>query len=72
MCKGGEGRGALELILFVTSTGAIYLCFSAGASWNTGWGEEGCEWGSFRPRCIQLGPKLGSGSTTSRMAGFDG
>lgn len=42
MCKGvDEGGGLLELILFMTSTGAIYLSFSAGASSNTGWWVEG-------------------------------
>lgn len=39
MCKGmDEGGGLLELILFMTSTGAIYLAFSAGASSDTIWG----------------------------------
>jgi hypothetical protein len=55
-----EGGGFLELILFMTSTGATYLPFSAGASGNTVWGEvRGCELGSFRATPHSVGTQSG-------------
>jgi hypothetical protein len=68
-----KGEGVLELILFVTSTGAIYICFSAGASRNTGWRAK-----RVRVEFIQghaafsWNPKTAPDRSTSRMGGGGG
>jgi hypothetical protein len=46
--------GILELILFVTSAGAIYLCLALAHQEVTVRGKKGASWVHSVPRCIQL------------------
>lgn len=66
----GDGKGILELILLVTSAGAIYLCLALAHHEIAGGGKKGASWVHSGPRCIQLELKLGYGSASSRKGGF--
>jgi hypothetical protein len=65
----GEGEGILELILFVTSAGAINLCLALAHHELAERGKKDASWVHSGPRCIRLELKLGSGSALSRMGG---
>lgn len=67
----GEGKGILELILLVTSAGAIYPSLALAHHEIAARGKKGASWVHSGPRCIQLELKLGSGSASSRMGGFE-
>lgn len=66
----GEGKGILELILLVTSAGAIYLSLALAHHEIAAGGKKGASWVHSGPRCTQLELKLGSGSASSRMGGL--